>query len=704
MEIKCVGDYELLEVIASTNHSTLYKAKRIQADTKQGGLLYVIKEMQIDKTYSQLLKKEEEFTQMLENSSERCMVIPVFSCIKTDEKEYIVMQFKGTGKFVGELIRECEKSGKSLSLTEKFMILREILVSLQELHSFVQKEKGICGILHLDLHPDNIFMENINIQKGEFGTAKFIDFQNSQELGEDGKTLKKNSVTCLTEGYSAPELYGDYPHPNAACDTFSVTAIAARMLTGRNIDAMFTQDIKLPSGYNPVIAYIVENFLKCGLEYNPNYRYKSADAMLKDMDIILDCLKAYAVLDYYSFYSRAYDMLVPVELVRTDEIVFDGRGFYEAVQRLEKSLLVSNIDVNRCVFIYEALWKIHDKHADIIPEKCHNSLVSSGIACMNHIGNSRCAWELSEKLTEKDNSMSLMEYLGAVNRMAVSYQDSYQYERAYGMISRNIEALERIKETYRQVAGELKLGSGKTTRIVELARAYSSRGCLGALVHKGNPMKDFKRALEEFDDDTGNRMITICHILHYAVQTGNEEIYRRYAREYLGDYDSLTDCLDSMIGENGRGSLFALYVFLKGVNAFYIESVNEEFECYIREILEKDRLKEEKSYPVQMVYKYLALIWYKRQGMIDDLAYAAFVKALSCEGAGQIDLGKDLNILMCITYQTMWEYNSLAGLDEENAELIELLKEHSRKSGWMELAQELENRTSMDGLFEFEYC
>ena len=88
---------------------------------------------------------------------------------------------------------------------------------------------------------------------------------------------------------------------------------------------------------------------------------------------------------------------------------------------------------------------------------------------------------------------------------------------------------------------------------------------------------------------------------------------------------------------------------------------------------------------------------------VDEYVKDAFGNAVTCMKPAQIDMEKDLTIIMCISYHSMWEFNCITGQGNRNEELIELLQEHCQRSEWKELREKLQQVQDLDQVFEYEY-
>ena len=115
------------------------------------------------------------------------------------------MQFRKNGMFLKEWIERMETTyGKGkIPMEFSLKVVEEILKSLKELHSFRKKGKEI-GYLHLDLRPENIFLESVDSEKTKVENVKFINFLSALKI-EDGELEAIENKITIVSNYSAPE-------------------------------------------------------------------------------------------------------------------------------------------------------------------------------------------------------------------------------------------------------------------------------------------------------------------------------------------------------------------------------------------------------------------------------------------------------------------------------------------------------------------
>ena len=737
-----VGDYRILRTICKTESSCLYAVENCSAAGSKDELPYVLKEMKLDAAGTSTFEDEKKISQDIENSLEKSVAIPAMTVFEQDGKEYAVMHMAKNGKFLSEIIEMLEESSEEEEWKAEliFKIIDAVLISLGELHK---------KYLHLDLHPGNIFLENFDFETMTAGFAKFIDFYSAVKINEEGKGIKKEHLS-FTNGFTAPEqLNSNQVIFTASADTYAVAAITARMFLGKDflsktekLDVGYSREL-IYHGQNPILDILLRKFLICGLEYSEDYRFTDADKMRKTLSALMESIQAYKTSDYYGLFELAYSMLASRGEINVDGLKFDGRSFSASVTTLSGSLYQREPNVEKCLFIFELLWKMKKKFQAQIWSGDLISLIKSGIACYNHVGQSRKAYALFEELEGMKQQIHVLEYLSIRNRAAVFLADSYRYAEACEMMKENVAQLEKIKDTYKKAAQDLGMEAADCCQVTDLTRSYSALGQYMTFLrlwdlqslHKsgtlyrteisekiknicepqndillhGDPEAAFLKAIQEFGQQTINQNITYSHLLHYAIQRKDEkgkQIFEKYRKAYFGREGNIFEQIDETLEK--WEFKYELYVLLKAIYTYYIEEVNGEFAEKIYGMLRNGKLINCKEHPIELIYRYMGLILYeynKKRDVspVDEYVKDAFVNAVTCMEPAQIDMEKDLTIIMCISYHSMWKFNCMTGQENRNEELIELLQEHCRRSGWEELLEKLQQVQDLDQIFEYEY-
>ena len=713
-----VGDYRILRTICKTESSCLYAVENCSTAGSKDELPYVLKEMKLDAAGTSTLEYEKKISQDIENSLEKSVAIPAMTVFEQDGKEYAVMHMAKNGKFLSEIIEMLEESSEEEEWKAEliFKIIDAVLISLGELHK---------KYLHLDLHPGNIFLENFDFETMTAGFAKFIDFYSAVKINEEGKGIKKEHLS-FTNGFTAPEqLNSNQVLFTASADTYAIAAITARMFLGKDflsktekLDVGYSREL-IYHGQNPILDILLRKFLVCGLEYSEDYRFTDAHKMRKTLSALMESIQAYKTSDYYRLFELAYSMLASRGEINVDGLKFDGRSFSASVAALSGSLYQREPNVEKCLFIFELLWKMKKKFLAQIWSGDLISLIKSGIACYNHVGQSRKAYALFEELEGMKQQIHVLEYLSIRNRAAVFLADSYRYEEACEMMKKDVAQLEKIKDTYKKTAQNLGMEAADCHQVTDLARSYSALGQYMTFLRlwdsendillRGDPEAVFLKAIQEFGKQTINQNITYSHLLHYAIQRKDEkgkQIFEKYRKAYFGREGNIFEQIDETLEK--WEFKYELYVLLKAIYTYYIEEVNGEFAEKIYGMLRNGKLINCKEHPIELIYRYMGLILYeynKKRGVssVDEYVKDAFVNAVTCMEPAQIDMEKDLTIIMCISYHSMWKFNCMIGQESRNEELIELLQEHCRRSGWKELREKLQQVQNLDKVFEYEY-
>lgn len=722
-----IQDYEIIKEDVRTANTVIYAAKRLEDGAE--GLMYAIKEY-VDSDVAKILaNKEKRISQNLENISKASISIPILQNIisGTENRIFQVMLRKQNGMFLNEIIERLEdRFGKGgIPLEIILDVGNRITDSLEKLHNvFIDAER--TGYLHLDLHPGNIFFESTDIEQLYLGHVKFIDFANARPITiMEAAREEEPFFWEITSGYSAPELYlKEHGLYTKATDIYSVAAILFRMACGRVYEpgnmsveekiGQYGTNRKLPA----ILKIMFSSVIYTALSENSLYRYKDAKVMQNALLNVKHCLNACTENNYYDIFCTSYYMMIREEEVIESNINFDKDAFCKAVNYLYEALMTDNIRISQCKYVFDLLWHIAKEYRKEIGAETYRKLLNSGIACCNHISDPVMASELIEETFQIKDKIPILEYLHTRLRIAEQYADTYQYKKAYCMILDTVEYLEQIQEKYLAVCNQCGVDA-VYSHIKDLGRAYSAAGRYAALLYaseEGTEKEGFRRkaddffikALHEFENDRGNRMITLSHIIHFAVQREFCEKkkdmlwaqYHKYAEEYFGGYVDISEYL-KVICQGMKINPFTLHAFLKWIYAFHLEDLTEKDLDAIELFLESKALLEEYDQPIDRIYRNIGLIL---SACNRTSAWEAFYKAMTTVNESKINLNKPLNILMVINYQTIALSNCYIQQEQDNVELKNLLIEHCQKSGWTELEKELSKGRKMIDILSYEYC
>ena len=553
---------------------------------------------------------------------------------------------------------------------------------------------------------------------------------------------------------------------------------------------------------NPVIAHMLAAFIRCGIAENGNYRYQNAAECRETVQEIADCLASCGKPigesgreelrpDYEKMLTTAWHMMLPEDEIKVDRIVFDAQRFEEAVRSQHTRLGTRAFDADREAYLFSAYWKISMEQSAAISREVYHLLLNDGLVCCNHRGDLAFARKLYRKLEENRQGMPLLDYFHITNNAAGTMARMYEHEEAYQIVQRNVRALGKIRRTQLEVGREIGFTDPHSFYNKAYARGLSALGmhmasleARGLRKPKDLPWKSelpgaaFLRGDEEIDfpvelllcefvpedpmtaffmahrlfgekaDNARDREITARHILHYAVQIKNKDLFERTAyslfekdrldtagnmdscsstsitatiegRNYWG-YDSLTECLEGLLKK--PEIRFTLHIFLKGIYAFYMNHIDHVCEKALSGLLQHPGLRSTANTPVELIYRYLGMILWKRAdaleenhfpaqrnperaGMLRQTAIQSFRKAVLSVRGAVIRPEEPLNLRMLMTYQTKAIFQELTGKRKEEQKALQAeLLHHAERSGWEELVQTLKKGRKLSELLVFEYC
>ena len=209
---------------------------------------------------------ERGFTQFLKEAKDLHSVsvpflIPVQDVFTENATAYMVMPYLN-GKTLEEAIAE----KKRFSITETLALMMPVMDITDRLH---QK-----GILHLNLHPGNIFLvdsgEVILMDSGRYSRS-FADAP-METIGENSR-------------YQAPEIRNRHEKIDGSVDVYSICAIMYEMITGTEIEdgaSRITKDtVKSPLSRRVKITANQDAILMNGLALHSNNRINSVEKLMK---------------------------------------------------------------------------------------------------------------------------------------------------------------------------------------------------------------------------------------------------------------------------------------------------------------------------------------------------------------------------------------------------------------------------------------
>ena len=189
-------------------------------------------------------------------SGERA-VVRVEDFFEANGTAYIVMEFVD-GVTFGELV---EREGP-IAPARLLPMMEPLFQALSAMHE--------NGLIHRDISPDNIMLEN--------GSVRLLDFGCAREAEDGSKTL----TVALKHGYAPVEQYwrkGQGPWT----DIYALSATIYFCLTGvvppRALDRLLEDAIRPPRSLDVALTPAQEQVLLKGLRIQPRRRFRTVEAM-----------------------------------------------------------------------------------------------------------------------------------------------------------------------------------------------------------------------------------------------------------------------------------------------------------------------------------------------------------------------------------------------------------------------------------------
>ena len=188
-------------------------------------------------------------------------LIPVQDVFTENATAYMVMPYLN-----GKTLEAAIEEKKRFSITETLALMMPVMDITDRLH---QK-----GILHLNIHPGNIFLvdsgEVILMDSGRYSRS-FVDAP-METIGENSR-------------YQAPEIRNLHEKIDGSVDVYSICAIMYEMITGTEIEdgvSRITKDtVKSPLSRRVKVTANQDAILMNGLALHSNNRINSVEKLMK---------------------------------------------------------------------------------------------------------------------------------------------------------------------------------------------------------------------------------------------------------------------------------------------------------------------------------------------------------------------------------------------------------------------------------------
>jgi WD40 repeat protein/predicted Ser/Thr protein kinase len=273
------GDYELIEEIARGGMGVVYRARQISLN-RPVALKMILAGQTATPGSKQRFHTEAEAAARLHHPN----IVPIYEIGEHQGQQYLSMKLIEGGTLAD--VVASRESAAELPTTESAAVLRDAATIMEKVARAVHYAHQ-CGILHRDLKPTNILLD----EKGEphitdFGLAK---------LAENGSRLTMSAAILGTPAYMSPEqASGQSKGLTTATDIYSLGAILYELLTRQppfraettveTLRQVCEQEPTPPRVLNTEVDRDLETIcLKC-LNKEPLRRYSSGEMLANDLE------------------------------------------------------------------------------------------------------------------------------------------------------------------------------------------------------------------------------------------------------------------------------------------------------------------------------------------------------------------------------------------------------------------------------------
>lgn len=207
-------------------------------------------------SYRRMLERFLEEARNMAVFSKESDIVRVYDYFEENGTAYIVMEF-----IEGMLLKDYLKEYGAIRQKDAVPLFLNILQIINKLH--------MHGIIHKDISPDNLFVqENNKIKLFDFGAANF-----------QGKLEEDLHEVVVKAGYAPPEQYRKNVKPDPTMDVYAAGALFYEIITGERplaaTDRMIEDDLELPTKLGVEVDENLEKAILKAMALDPEQRFHS---------------------------------------------------------------------------------------------------------------------------------------------------------------------------------------------------------------------------------------------------------------------------------------------------------------------------------------------------------------------------------------------------------------------------------------------
>ncbi|HEY5914274.1 MAG TPA: protein kinase [Verrucomicrobiae bacterium] len=268
LQVRRLGDYELLEEIGRGGMGVIYRARQVSLD-RLVAVKTILTGPLASRDFTQRFQIEAHAAAVLEHPN----IVPIYEVGNYQGQPFYSMRLIAGRNLAQELKATGPMPPRRAA---------ELVVTVAWAVHYAHER----GVLHRDLKPANILLDpEGNPHVTDFGLAKLLE-------KEEGLTLTQGALG--TPNYMAPEVAGAGTHLSTiAVDVYGLGAVLYHCLTGRPpfsansalnvLRLLLDTDLVRPRAINPDIPVDLEAICLKALSRTPESRYPTAVAVADDL-------------------------------------------------------------------------------------------------------------------------------------------------------------------------------------------------------------------------------------------------------------------------------------------------------------------------------------------------------------------------------------------------------------------------------------
>jgi serine/threonine protein kinase len=428
------ANYELIEKIATGGMAELFKAKLTGAEgfEKLIAIKRILQHLNSEEKLVDSFISEAKLAANLHHPN----IVQIYDFGNTEDTYYIAMEYL-SGKDLRYTLKRVIDRHLAIDFELSLHIVGQVLCGLDYAHSQNDLYGNPLKIIHRDIGPQNIFMSFD-------GQVKIIDFGIAKAATQDTNT-QVGTIKGKVQYMSPEQANGDAIDHRS--DIFSTGAVLYELLTLKKMYEGDTfqvlakaRSVKFEPAENingklPKSVYAI---LKKALEKDPDARYQTAEAMLRDID---------------SFFASNSIRVYQKDLASFMKYLFDDERTEHQTRTLMKSEFPEIGDASTVITDenFKKTWTHHGQDngrfnkrkmtvAAVIFSSVVIFIVSLGIVWKKHTLTHGTSGQLSVEINEDENKKDLMN--------ALSAYEGKDYDKAIvlfeGILIKNPDAMDKI--------------------------------------------------------------------------------------------------------------------------------------------------------------------------------------------------------------------------------------------------------------------